>query len=359
MEMRTPLLSIVLITVIAVSSTLASTALSINNSAFIPLKVGRWFDYVVVIMMENHSINNTYGISVAPNNWNSTSKTCTGNCTYFDLLANSNGLAEEFTIDGVQGTSLGSYMAITSGLGSTQQACNSTSPGSSGCPLFQNLNIIDRLESARLSWKAYMEGYPITSGCYNSDAGAPYYYHVNHNPFIYYADIQNNMTRCSHIVSANPTPVSQNACWPSTVQNDTVLINDLNHPSTVANYSFLTPNTVDDAHDCNDISVANAWANLNIPQILSSAVFKTKRAALFIAFDESGCTFSGCPSSPNGEFYAVWASNPSNPTTKVGFKLANPYAFYDPLRSIEDNWNLPPLIPSNDGSSLGMPEFFR
>jgi hypothetical protein len=127
----------------------------------------------------------------------------------------------------------------------------------------------------------------------------------------------------------------------------------------MANYSFLTPNTVDDAHDCNDISVANAWANLNIPQILNSAVFKTKRAALFIAFDEDGCTFTApaCPSSPNGEFYAVWASNPANPTTKSGLKSNNRYAFYDPLRTIENNWSLQPLIPSTDGSSRGMPEF--
>jgi phospholipase C len=333
----------------------------VTNSGFVtgPFS-GKWFDYVVVIMMENHGINNTYGISIAPNNpsiWNRTN--CTGNCTYFDSFANSNGLAEEFTIDGIQSPSLGSYIAITSGFGNTPGNCNNVSPGGSSCPLLQNLTIVDRLEKAGLSWKAYMEGNPLLSGCANNDAGAPLYYHVNHNPFIYYANIQNSTARCSHIVRANSNPASQNGCWPSTVQNDTVLINDLNHPLTMANYSFLTPNTVDDAHDCNDISVANAWANLNIPQILNSAVFKTKRAALFIAFDEDGCTFSipACPASPNGEFYAVWASNPANPTTKSGLKSNNPHTFYDPLRTIEDNWRLQPLIPSTDGSSSGMREF--
>ena len=329
-----------------------------GNSLQVIGGVGKWFDYVVVIMMENHSINNTYGISVAPNNWNSTSMTCTGNCTYYDSLANSNGLAEEFTLGGVSGTSLGSYIAITSGYGNTPQACNSGPPGSSGCSLLQIPTIVDSLESARLSWKAYMDGYPITSGCYNSDAGDPYNYHVNHNPFIYYANIHDNPTRCSHIVSANSNAVSQTGCWPSAVQNDSVLINDLNHPLTAANYSFLTPNTVDDAHDCNDVSVSNAWMKLNIPQILGSTVFKTKRAALFITFDEANCTFSGCPSSPNNELYTVWASSLAHPTTKAGFKSVNPYTLYDPLRQIEDNWNLPPLIPSTDGSSQGMHQFF-
>jgi hypothetical protein len=126
----------------------------------------------------------------------------------------------------------------------------------------------------------------------------------------------------------------------------------------MANYSFLTPNTIDDAHDCNDVSVSNAWLSLNIPQILGSAVFRTKRAALFVTFDEDGCTFLGCPSSPKGEFYTVWASNAANPTTKAAFKSILSYTDYDPLRQIEKNWNLAPLIPSTDGSSLGMPEFF-
>src|SRR5712692_3234691 len=110
--MRTPLISFLFVTVILVSGTLANTTLSANNSVYIPLKSGRWFDYVVVIMMENHSINNTYGISVLPNNWNSNSQTCLGNCTYYDLLANSSGLAEEYTRDGISGCSLGCYIAI-------------------------------------------------------------------------------------------------------------------------------------------------------------------------------------------------------------------------------------------------------
>jgi hypothetical protein len=358
--MRTPLLSIIFVAVILVSSTLANTSLSINNSAFIPLKIGRWFDYVVVIMMENHSINNTYGMSVPPNSWNSNSQTCLGNCTYYNLLANSNGFAEEYTSDIIGGCSLGCYVAITSGYGNTSQPCNG---GPSGGCLLQIPNIVDRLESAHLSWKAYMEDYPISSGCYNAFKGN---YEPNHNPFIYYSDIQNNPARCSHIVNANRTVLAQNStgCWPTAVQNDDLFINDLNSVSTASNYTFLTPNRVDDNHDCNDVTVGNAWLNKIIPQILGSAVFTNKRAALFITFDEPGCTNPPgpppqplCPP-PISELYSVWASNPAHATTKTSFKSVNPYTHYNALRTIEDNWNLPPFISSTDGSAQNMKEFF-
>jgi hypothetical protein len=352
--MRSPFSSVLVVTVILVSSTLASTTLSINNSGFVtgPLS-GKWFDYVVVIMMENHDINYTYGVSNPSWNGGSTN-TCLGNCTYYDLLADSNGLAREYTLDQSQvgGCSLGCYIAITSGYGNTLQACNS-GPLGSGC-LLQKTNIVDRLEAARLSWKAYMEDYPIASGCFNDFSGN---YEPNHNPFIYYANIQNNATRCSHIVRAN-SQVSQSVCWPTALPDDSALINDLNSVSTASNYSFLTPNRVDDNHDCNNVSVGNAWLNKIVPQILGSTLFKTKRAALFITFDEPGCTnpTPSCPSSIP-ELYSVWASNS---VTKVGFKSVNSYPnHYPALRTIEDNWRLPTLNSTTDGAANNMQEFFR
>jgi hypothetical protein len=307
-------------------------------------------------MMENHSINNTYGISVPPNSWNSSSRTCLGNCTYYDSLANSNGLAEEYTANGITGCSLGCYIAITSGYANTLQPCNN-GPSGSGC-LLQIPNIVDRLESANLSWKAYMEDYPITSGCFNDFMGN---YEPNHNPFIYYADIQNNPTRCSRIVTANsPVLVQNSTCWPTAVQTDNLFLNSLNSPSTVSNYTFLTPNRIDDNHDCNDVSIGNAWLNSIIPQILGSTLFRTKRAALFVTFDEQGCTnsFPPCPSPSVPELYSVWASNPTNHTTKSGFKSVKSYTHFNPLKTIEDNWKLQPLVPSTDGSAAPMQEFF-
>jgi hypothetical protein len=110
-----------------------------------------------------------------------------------------------------------------------------------------------------------------------------------------------------------------------------VLINDLKSPSTASNYMFLTPNTVDDIHDCNDVSVGNAWLNKVIPQILGSALFTTRKAALFVTFDEKDCTYS-MPVMPD---------------------------CYSALKTVEDNWKLAPLIASTDGSASNMSEFLR
>ena len=101
--MRTPLLSVLFVAVILVSSVFASTNLSVSNSGVISGSlVGTWFDHVVIIMLENHGINVTYG------------RSCVGNCTYFDYLADNNGLALQYD-DGGLGGSLGDYIAITSG----------------------------------------------------------------------------------------------------------------------------------------------------------------------------------------------------------------------------------------------------
>jgi hypothetical protein len=128
---------------------------------------------------------------------------------------------------------------------------------------------------------------------------------------------------------------------------------------------FLTPNSIDDAHDCNDISVTNLWLNQTIPQILNSFIFRTQRAALFITFDEPDCTNPGggqpnCPIPPKGypNLYSVWASNPAHSTTFGGHKSVAIYDHFSLLRTVEDNWNLP-TITSNDGGATPMSEFLR
>src|SRR6267143_2243720 len=145
--MRATMSSTLLIVLFLVSTTFASSSLSVNSSGVVTTSYGgfgRWFDYVVVIMMENHSINYTYGVSVAPNSWNSMSTTCTGNCTYFDSLANQNGLALNYTNLGVTDGSISDYTAMTSGYGSLPSACND-GPTTPGCTPPDIPNIVDRL----------------------------------------------------------------------------------------------------------------------------------------------------------------------------------------------------------------------
>src|SRR5208283_5983823 len=52
------------------------------------------------------------------------------------------------------------------------------------------------------------------------------------------------------------------------------------------NFSFVTPNLCDDAHNC-ALSVADTWLKTNIAPLLTSTPFK-EDGLLIITFDESG-----------------------------------------------------------------------
>src|SRR5207244_11140417 len=101
--------------ILLVSVALGATSLNVPNGGSISASSDRWFDYVVVIMLENHSINYTYGISNP--SWTNSSSTCLGNCTFLTSIANQNALAEGYTNTGVTGGSIVDYIAITSEIG--------------------------------------------------------------------------------------------------------------------------------------------------------------------------------------------------------------------------------------------------
>jgi hypothetical protein len=335
-----------LVTVILVSSTLASNSLSVNNSVVVTSGLPLWFQYVVIIVLENHGINQTYGSS------------CFGNCTFFSYLANTNSLAENYDKGGVPG-SLGDYIALTSAVGNV--ICNGSPPD---C-VPDVPNIVDRIEGAHLTWKAYMEDYPSSCGsscssgnCYMGGGPGLGKYASIHNPFVYYRDITNSTRRCSRIVPANsfapPSQICGISTSPGVAETDDFLLKDLNSVSNAANYMFLTPNTIDDVHDCMDVSTGNLYLQQLIPSVLNSTLFRTKRAALFITYDEPDGYGASTP-----YLYAVWASHGAT-YTKPNFKSVNHYTHFSSLRTIENNWGfLPFFSSSNDGTASDMGEFFR
>jgi hypothetical protein len=331
---------------VLVLGSFASSTTTVNSTGTIlSSSAGKWFDYVVIIMLENHGINTTYG------------NACLGNCSYFNSLANTNGLAEQYDAGGVSG-SLGDYIAFTSGDGSV--LCNGAPNGS--CGPYNDVNIIDRIEKNNLTWKAYMEDYPgsgtgsgySAGGCFISSSGL---YAAIHNPFVYYRDIVNSTNRCSRIVRANSVIPAQTACGtstnPGTVETDDLLLSDLNSVTNVANYVFLTPNTIDDLHDCGDVSLGNHYLQRLIPQVLNSTLFKTKRAALFVTFDEVD-PFAGA----FRYMYTVWTSNGPS-VTKSAYKSVVQYNHYYALKTVLDNWRLSSLNKTDAGLSYDMSEFFR
>src|SRR5467141_2942382 len=293
---------------------------------------GAIFDHVIIIVMENEGI---YDICRSSPPLCSTS----GPAPYMASLANNYTIGSQYL--SLITTSQPNYVALISG---SLQGCTS-----SGCPVIRAPNLVDRFESAGISWRGYFENQTPTRGCDNAEH-EPY---TNiHNPFVAFQDITNNTARCNKLYLANPS-----SCGTVT---DCVLVNDLNNATAPApNFMWLTPN------DCNNmrgasgicsssISTGNTYLSKLVPSILSSRTFTTTRSALFITFDEGN---GFCPGPyPTGEscVYTVWAGS----ATKTHFGSGNLYNHYSFIKTVEANWNFTGFT-LNDANANPMAEFFK
>ncbi|TAL47821.1 hypothetical protein EPN87_02080, partial [archaeon] len=267
------------------------------------------FDYILVISAENHGLNEVFPAM-----------------PYMTSLANTYGLSTQYTTSIVP--SLPNYLALFSG---QTWGCDGYDglPNSNNCTdkawNSTNANLVDRLEAKGITWKAYMEDMP--SNCYTDNIGN---YAVRHNPFVYFSDIATNQSRCEKVVPAGV--------------NDITLLNDLRSTETASNFMWLTPNLCNGMHDCS-VGTGDKYLSELVPKILSSNVFMTQKAVIFLFFDE--------PGSGGSQIYAAWVG----PAAKKAYQSAKSYTHYSFLKTVEANWGLP-NITSNDGNALAMTEFF-
>ncbi|HEX9239370.1 MAG TPA: alkaline phosphatase family protein, partial [Candidatus Bathyarchaeia archaeon] len=243
--------------------------------------------------------------------------------------------------------SLPNYLSLISGQDFASWSTTDCSP-KPGCGAGNSSNLVDSLEHRGLSWKAYMEDYPVSCGshcspgnCFLGDVGTGNYT-ARHDPFVYFDDIVNSTARCSRIVPAN----SGGKGGP-----DDLFLSDLGSPSTASNLMWLTPNLCNDTHDC-PVSTGDTYLSQVVPNILNSSLFTHRKAALFITFDEGNgyCPLNG---SSLDCVYALWAG----PVVNTNFQSTNQYNHYSFLKTLETVWNLPPLT-DNDRSATPMMEFF-
>src|SRR6266571_2871305 len=311
----------VLVLALALSNSLGSTTPGLHDQTNHP------FNYVVVIVMENHGLGDIINNPSAP---------------FMNQLASSFTLATNYTA--VNHPSLPNYLSLVSGQDFAPWSKTDCSPGPR-CSTGNASNIVDRLENRGLTWKAYMEDYPSICGshcspgsCFLGDIGTGQYA-AKHDPFVYFDDIANSTSRCSRIVPAN----SGGKGGP-----DNLFLSDLASPSTASNFMWLTPNPCDDMHDCS-VSIGDAFLSQIVPKILNSTLFTHQKAALFITFDEG----NGNSDFPNDQVYSLWAGR----VVKTHFQSSNQYSHYSLLKTLETVWNLPSLT-SNDGNATPMTEFF-
>src|SRR6266567_6506055 len=118
----------------------------------------------------------------------------------------------------------------------------------------------------------------------------------------------------------------------------------------------VSPSSCDQWHHLcdNGTSQGDIYLSMIVPKILSSTIFTTQRAALFIVYDEGTDVRQGAGTCPIGSgdcAYAVWAG----PQVKNHYVCGENYSHYSFLSTIEWNWGLQNLT-SNDGSAPPMSE---
>src|SRR5947199_1991331 len=192
-------LSLLAITGVVAASQVASHAAAVGDSSIttsttsmMAAGTGTYFDHVVIIVMEDHGINQICARNPPP---------ClsTNGDPYTAGLANSYGIGSHYT--GVSHFSQADYIAL---LGGDTYGCVSYP-----CTPSSHANLVDSLEAAGLTWKGYMENQAVASGC-DTNYNQPYT--PEHNPFVFFTDITSNTARCSNVVLANPSGCAVSDC---------------------------------------------------------------------------------------------------------------------------------------------------
>lgn len=276
---------------------------------------GHGFDHVFIIMMENTGYNTLIGNSNAP---------------FINFAAATTGLATNYY--GVAHPSQPNYIGATSGALNGVLNDNDT--------MIDVANVVDQLESRHKTWKAYMQSYSLCSTPLDHACGNQLY-ERKHNPFISYADVQNNPARVANIVDFS--------------QLATDLANN-----TVANYVWISPDQCHDMHgrgatpaDPCDFSQVPALISTGDTFLLDtvSAIMTSKawagNSVIFIMWDESD--FTGTGPSGFGDTSGCCEANPGGGhvvslviSSRLNFGRSSGRAFnhYSMLQTIQDSWHL-------------------
>jgi phospholipase C len=311
--------------------------------------------HVFVIMMENTSYNDL----LSPGN---------PNTAFIQQLAANNGLATNYF--GVTHVSLPNYIATTSG-----QTWGSNSDDVAQAPAFDHQNLVDQLEAAGVSWKAYMEGLPFAGDLVTETPDGLYV--RKHNPFLMYPDVYTNPSRAGNVV-----PLTQ-------------LSTDLS-TGKVPQFVWITPNICNDMHggapSCpfpssptDPLQAALYQDGDNFLRTWVTAITQSKawtgHSAIFITWDEGGfedeSPFGPTDISP-GPDSPILPATPANPTTGGGGDLAGGTTYggghvpmivvargvghrvdstfaghYSLLQTIEQNFRMPLLGNAGDTVQVG------
>jgi hypothetical protein len=255
--------------------------------------------HVVVIVMENKEYGDVIGQSSAP---------------YANSLASRYALLTHSY--GITHPSLPNYFALTAGT-TFGVHTDCTSCQQSGT------NIVDQLESAGVSWKAYMGGLP--RACFKGASSGRYA--KKHDPFMYYPSVADDPKRCAKIVPGSQIMADARA-------------------GRLPAFSFLSPDLCDDTHDC-DVGAGDRFLAGTVPTILNAL---GPRGFLVITYDEGSSNTHGGGRIP---------TTVAGPQVKRGAKPAATYNHYSVLRTVEDTFRLKHLRHAGDAGVKAFGAAFR
>jgi len=266
----------------------ASVAARASEASIIAHRRPPVLSHIVVIIMENRECGQVIGSPDAP---------------YLTALAHRNALPRAFY--GTTHPSLPNYLALTSGLtfGFTDSC--------SACSV-RARNLVDELDAAGISWKAYMQGMPTP--CFQGQKAG--LYRRRHNPFMFYDDIAHNNARCKNVV-----PLTQ------------LGVDEAHHA--LPRFAWITPNLCNDMHNC-ATKAGDTFSSQVVPPLLKAV---GPRGLVIITWDEGNTNRGCCSKAAGGNIPTILAGSVVRP----GLRSALPYDGYSILRTIEDSWGLPRL----------------
>lgn len=275
------------------------------------------FRHVFIIVMENHGYDQIVGNPSAP---------------YINQLRDRFASADQYYA--IRHPSLPNYLALFSGSsqGMTYDCANCT---------FDAPNLVDQLDAHGKSWRGYLEGMPTP--CYRGVAtgwiltqkigGA---YVRRHDPFMNFADISRNPSRCANVV-----PFTQ-------FQTDL-------QANRLPDFVWITPNLIHDMHN-GTIADGDTWLAGLVPEILASSAWRDD-GVLFIVWDEASDTDqTGCCGDAMGGRVVMLVVGVN---ARRGYHSTISYTHYSLLRTIEEVWGLGYLAHANDPETRSMEDFFH
>ncbi len=283
-------------------------------------------DHVFVIMLENHSYAQIIGNPATP---------------FITGLAATQNIATSYK--STANPSLPNYLATIAG--SDFGVANDGSPAwgaaadnLNGPYRFDAPTIASQLVATGRTWKTYQEDLPAAGSTVNfaPGAGVGALYAVKHNPFPYFAAVQNDAGQL-----ANMVPLAQ-------------LGADLAGGG-VPNLAYIVPNQCNDMHGlggaaspCGAFSNAQLLAQGDstvrtlVTGITASTTWQSGRNALFIVFDES--------EGPPGQDPLVAIAMTNYGVT--GVHDATPYNHYSLLKTMEAGFGLPYLANAANAQTM-------